>query len=156
MVAFLDEQAPGDAFSDIFAFELEDPRMAGTMEVALRWRDSGPEVVRSFANSGPTEFDGTHVLGFRRGLEAAVNAYARERQLLTATDADLGLDLICEGLTAVVSVKLEAPEFMGATHGKLGNSAACACVQEAVASHLGTWFDEHPMQAAAVIDLVRR
>lgn len=146
MVAFLDEQAVGAAFSavtDVIAFELEDPRMAGTMEVALRWRDSGPEVVRGFANNKPTE--GAHLAGFRRGLEAAVNAHAR-----------LDIDRICEGLTAVVSVKLKAPEFTGCTRGTLGNSAAGSCVQEAVASHLGTWFDEHPQQAAALIGRMLR
>ena len=82
--------------------------------------------------------------GFRDGVAAAVTAYARERRLLTAADPDLGADRIGEGLTAVVSVKLDHPEFIGATHGLLGDAAVRACVAEAVREHLGTWLEEHP------------
>ena len=153
MVAFLDEQA-ATVCADIIGFEREDPRMAGTMEVAFRWRPSGEELLRSFGNSRPTPVGGTHVAGFRDGMGAAVNAYARERRLLAATDSDIDVERIGEGLTAVVSVKLERPEFEGSTLGVLGNAAVRDCVRQAVEEHFGGWLREHPQQAAAVLDRI--
>ncbi|GAA0695712.1 hypothetical protein GCM10010193_57960 [Kitasatospora atroaurantiaca] len=152
-VAILDEQKEEPVHPHIIGFEREEPRMAGTVEVALRWRASHDERVRSFANSRPTE-GGTHERGFRDGVAAAVTAYARERRLLTATDPDLDADRIGEGLTAVVSVKLDHPEFEGSTRGWLGNAAVGACVEEAVQEHLGKWLGGHSEQAAAVIDRI--
>jgi hypothetical protein len=148
MVALLDKQATELVHPEIIRFEREDSRMAGTMEVALRWRASGQERIRGFANSRPTPGGGTHVMGFRHGVSAAVSTYARERGLLTAMDPEFDTDLVGEGLTAVVSVKLERPEFEGAMRDALGNRAAHACVREAVAERLGWWLEEHPQQAA--------
>ncbi|MDQ0840680.1 hypothetical protein [Streptomyces sp. V1I6] len=125
--------------------------MEGTMEVALRWCESLAERVRSFTNSRPTPEGGTHLAGFRDGVSAAVNAYARENELLTAADPDLSADRIGEGLTAVVSVKLDRPEFPGATMGRLGNTAVRACVAQAVREHLGRWLEGHPEHAVAVV-----
>ncbi len=106
--------------------------------------------IRGFANSWPTT-GGTHERGLHDGLVAAVSAYARKRQLLTATDPDLDADRIGEGLTAVVSVKLDHPEFDGATRGVLGNAAARAGVARAVQEHLGEWLDGHPEQATTLV-----
>jgi len=154
-VAVLDEQKEEPVHPHIIGFEREEPRMAGTMEMALRWRASHEERVRSFVNSRPTD-GGTHERGFRDGVAAAVTAYARERRLLTATDPDLDADRIGEGLTAVVSVKLDHPEFEGSTRGRLGNAPVRACVEQAVQDHLGKWLRGHSEQAAAVIDRVIR
>ncbi|MER6199493.1 DNA gyrase subunit B [Streptomyces sp. NPDC001586] len=146
-VAFLDEKrdAPATPFTpthpDVFGFEWEDVRMAGTMEVALRWCGSGEERVEGFANSRPTPEGGAHVEGFRDGVAAAVNAYARQRRLLTPADPDFGADRIGEGLTAVVSVKLDHPEFHGATNGRLGGAVVRVCVAQAVRDRLGAWMD---------------
>ena len=156
MVAFLDEQSAALRHSDIIGFEREDARMAGTMEVALRWGGGGQQRVRSFANSRPTPGGGTHVVGLHDGVHGAVNAYARERRLLTAADPDFGTDRIFEGLTAVVSVKLEYPEFEGSTRGVLGNAAVRACVAQAILEHVGGWLQEHPQQTAAITDRIRR
>lgn len=155
-VAFLDAQEAVPAYPDIIGFEQEDPRMAGTMEAAFRWRGPGEERIRSFANSRPTSCGGTHANGLRDGLVAAVNAYARARRLLTATDPDLGADRIGEGLTAVVSVKLDHPEFEGSTRGVLGNAEVRTCVAQAVREHLARWLEQHPEQAAALIDRILR
>lgn len=151
MVAFLDEQAEALVHPDIISFELEDQRMEGKTEVGMRWRGSGRALVRSYANSRPTPGGGTHMAGFLDGMEAAVSTYARKRRMLTAADPDPAADRISEGLAAVVSVKLEHPEFEGATRGVLGNSAVRACVRQAVLEHLGSWLEKHPQQAAAVI-----
>ena len=70
---------------------------------------------------------------------------------MTATDPDFDTDLVGEGLTAVVSVKLERPEFEGATRGVLGNAAVHTCVRQAVQEELGGWLGEYPRQAAALI-----
>ena len=152
-VAFLDEQEEAPVHPHIIGFEREEPEMAGTAEVALRWRDSPGERIQSFANSWPTT-GGTHELGFRDGLVAAVTTYARQRQLLTATAPGLDAARICEGLTAVVSVRLDHPEFEGSTRGVLGNSAARACVGRAVREHLGRWLDGNPEQAATLVDRI--
>jgi len=155
-VAFLDTRAGAPVHPDVIGFEREDPRMEGTVEVALRWCGSSEERVRSFANSVHTPDGGTHAMGFRDGVAAAVTSYARQRRLLAAADPDPGADRIGEGLTAVVSVKLDGPEFLGATHGMLGGAAVRACVAEAVREHLGTWLEEHPEQAAAVVGRIVR
>ncbi|WP_405851346.1 hypothetical protein OG361_01045 [Streptomyces sp. NBC_00090] len=155
-VGFLEAGAGTPVHPDVIGFEREDPRMPGAMEVALRWGDSREERVRSFANSRATREGGTHEVGFRDGVTAAVNAYARGRRLLTATDPDISADRISEGLTAVVSVKLDRPEYAGSTRGRLDNTAVRACVEEAVREHLGTWLEEHPEHAAAVVGRIVR
>ncbi|MEU9236052.1 ATP-binding protein [Streptomyces subrutilus] len=152
-VAFLDGHAAMSAPMDTIAFEYEDSRMAGVMEVAFRWCSCPEERVRSFANSRPT-VNGTHTVGFRNGMTAAVTVYAREQGLLTATDSDLGAERIGEGLTAVVSVKLDRPEFEGSTRGVLGNAEVHDCVERAVQDHLGRWLKEDPERAAALIDRI--
>ncbi|MET9903859.1 DNA gyrase subunit B [Streptomyces sp. NPDC006446] len=151
LVASLEERAGAPVHPDVIAFEREDPRMEGTVEVALRWSGSRQECVRGFANSLPTPEGGTHVEGFRQGTAAAVNAYLREMGQREAADPDLGADRIGEGLTAVVSVKLDRPEFQGATRGRLGGDTVRSCVADAVREHLGTWLRGHPDQGAAVI-----
>ncbi|MET8136375.1 hypothetical protein [Streptomyces sp. NPDC005251] len=151
LVAFLGARAGAPVHPDVLAFATEDPRMEGTVEAALQWYGSRQERVQGFANSLTTPEGGTHMAGLRDGVAGAINAYARERRHLTAVDPDLGADRISEGLTAVVSVKLDHLEFEGATRGRLGGDAVRTCVAEAVREHLGSWLDGHPDQAAAVI-----
>jgi DNA gyrase subunit B len=136
---------------DVIGFEGEYSEMEGTVEVALRWCDSSEERVTSYANSLRTIGGGTHELGFRDGLAAAVNAYAREQQLLTPSDPDFTPTQLGAGLTAVVSVKLDHPQFEGATRERLGNAPVHACVAEAVCEHLTAWLRDNPVQAAAVL-----
>ncbi|MFE2410532.1 DNA gyrase subunit B [Kitasatospora sp. NPDC059408] len=148
-VAFLDE-GTAPVHPEVIAFEREDPRMAGSVEVALRWSASREERVRGFANSRSTAGGGTHVEGFRDGVAAAVTAYARRRGLRAVAGPGLGADRVCAGLTAVVSVKLDHPEFEGSVRDVLGNAAVRACVEEAVREHLGAWLEAHPGPAAAI------
>ncbi|WP_428950032.1 hypothetical protein [Streptomyces sp. cg35] len=109
------------------------------------------EHVRSFANNRSTPQGGTHLEGFRRGVTAAINACARRMRLLSTADADLSSASVSEGLTAVVSVKVDSPEFHGATRGGLSNTSVRSCMETAVREHLGTWLEEHPPQAATII-----
>ena len=155
-MAALDAEAGASTPSDIIGFEREDPRMAGTMEVALAWHSFRQERVRGFANSLATHEGGTHVEGLYDGAAAAVTAYARKRGLLTAVDPGPSADRIGAHLAAVVSVKLDHVEFHGATRTLLGNTPVRACVEEAVREHLGTWFEEHPEQAARIVEPIVR
>ncbi|WP_328551538.1 DNA gyrase subunit B [Streptomyces sp. NBC_00358] len=150
-VTFLEEPAAVPVHLDVIAFEREDPRMAGTLEVAFRWSDSREERIRTFANGRSTPDGGTHAAGFRDGVAAAMTAYARAHRQLTLTDDDFDADRISEGLTAVVSVRLDSPEFHGATRGFLGGDTVRSQVAEAVRAHLTAWLEGHPDQAAAVI-----
>ncbi|HET9171492.1 MAG TPA: ATP-binding protein [Actinospica sp.] len=159
MVAFLDESSSElvDTGREIIGFELEEPRMAGTMDVAWRWRDAGPELIRTYANSVPTLDGGTHLLGFRDGVAAAATAYAREHGLLEPAEPDLDTDPVSEGLTAVVSVRLERPEYEGCTLGKLGSPAVRGHVRQSVQKELGEWLRKHPEQAADLVGrMIRR
>ncbi|MEU7151244.1 DNA gyrase subunit B [Streptomyces sp. NPDC039022] len=149
-VDVLDGHAAASAPMDPISFACEAPRMAGVMEVAFRWCRCPGERVRSFANSRAT-VDGTHEAGLRDGLTAAVTAYARQHGLQTATDPGIGADRIGEGLTAVVSVKLDRPEFRGATRSVLANGDVGDCVGQAVQDHLGRWLRGTPERAATVI-----
>ncbi|MFD4876640.1 ATP-binding protein [Streptomyces sp. NPDC058420] len=150
-VAALDAEAGGATDPEVIGFEREDPRMAGTMEVALRWSGS-PAPIRGFVNSVATREGGTHVDGFRAGVVAAVTTCARERGLAAAAGLDAYADRIVDGLTAVVSVKLDQPELLGATRQLLGNAEVRGCVEEAVREHLRDWFAAHPEQTARIVD----
>ncbi|MFE5806410.1 hypothetical protein [Streptomyces sp. NPDC056491] len=148
-VAALGVRSGAPVRSDVLGFEREVPRMAGTIEVALQWCDSREEDVRGFTNSLATD-TGTHEAGLREGVAAAIDAYARARVLQTAADR------IGEGLTAVVSVKLDDPDFVDFARREPGGDAVRACVARAVREHLGARFEAHPEQAAAVITPVLR
>lgn len=159
LVGFLDEREPSSAplHPDVISFEQSDPAAfgaSGAMEIAWRWRDSGPEQVRSFANSQLTRDGGVHQNGFRAGVADAVNAYAREQGLAASAAPGLSVDRICESLTAVVSVKVESPFYSGCTRGALGNDDVFPAVRRAVADHLGGWLGNHPRSAAAVLGRV--
>ncbi|MER6347651.1 DNA gyrase subunit B [Streptomyces sp. NPDC001595] len=150
-VAFLDAASGTPLHRDVIGFERTAPRIGGTAEVALRWCASRAEQVRTFVNSLATDGGGTHLAGFRDGLAATVDAYARRRGLLSPAEPGLGAERMSEGLTAVVSVKMDRPEFEGATRATLSSAAAGVCVGEAVREGLGRWLEEHPEQAVAVI-----
>ncbi|MEZ0111638.1 DNA gyrase/topoisomerase IV subunit B [Catenulispora sp. EB89] len=125
------------------------------MEIARRWRGSEPERIRSFANSQPTPGGGTHLLGFRDGMAAALTGYARERRLLASTDPDIGADRIGRGLTAVVSVKVKYPQFEGCTRDALGNAHVRGYLRQAVQNRLADWLAANPQQATEILDQIR-
>ncbi|WP_194917003.1 DNA gyrase subunit B [Catenulispora rubra] len=141
--------------SEIAGFEEEEPETETTMDIAWRWHGSGPERVQSFANSQPTPAGGTHLLGFRDGVAAALTAYARERQLLASMDPDIGADRIGRGLTAVVSVKVKHPQFEGCTRDVLGTAEVRGYVRQAVQHHVGLWLAANPQQAKEILNRIR-
>jgi DNA gyrase subunit B len=131
-----------------FERETED----GAVEVAMQWNDSYQASVHSFANNINTHEGGTHLTGFRSALTRTVNAYARTTGLIKEKDEPLGQDDAHEGLVAIISVKLEDPQFEGQTKTKLGNSPMRSLVETTTNAALAEWFEEHPAEARAIIN----
>jgi DNA gyrase subunit B len=121
----------------------------GGPAVAWHLRGADPRI-HGYAGSRLTSEGGTHVEGFREGLAAGVDAVACQQGRRLASEPGLSADVVVQGLAAVVSVKLDRPEFLGTTRGCLGNTTVRTCVAEAVRDRLGTWLAEHPEQAAEI------
>ena len=125
---------------------------ASTVECALQWADTYTETIFSFANNINTIEGGMHLLGFRTAVANAINAYAKKRGLLKESDGNLSTDDCMEGLTAVVSVKLEEPQFEGQTKTKLGNARVRSIVYALVNERLDFFFEENPKHARAIVE----
>jgi DNA gyrase subunit B len=123
----------------------------GQVEVAMQWNSSYQESVFSFANNINTHEGGSHLSGFRSALTRTLNAYARGKGLLKEKDENLTGDDVREGLTAVISVKLQDPQFEGQTKTKLGNPPIEGLVKEAVNRKLGEFFEENPGEARRIV-----
>ncbi|HEV7400684.1 MAG TPA: DNA topoisomerase (ATP-hydrolyzing) subunit B [Solirubrobacterales bacterium] len=130
-----------------FENETED----GQVEVAMQWNSSYQESIFSFANNINTHEGGSHLSGFRSALTRTLNAYARGKGLLKEKDENLTGDDVREGLTAVISIKLQDPQFEGQTKTKLGNPPIEGLVKESVNRKLGEFFEENPGEAKRII-----
>ena len=122
------------------------------VEVAMQYTATFTEQIFAYANNINTMEGGMHLLGFRTAVTNAVNAYARKRGILKESESSLSTDDIMEGLTAVVSVKLENPQFEGQTKTKLGNSKVRSIVYGLVNERLEFFFEENPKLARTIID----
>jgi len=122
------------------------------VECALQWTDGYNEVVYSFANNINTIEGGMHLTGFRTAVSNEVNSYARKRGMLKDSDANLSTDDCMEGLTAIVSVKLQDPQFEGQTKTKLGNAKIRPIVYALVTERLEFFLEENPKFARAIVD----
>ena len=120
------------------------------VEVALQHNDSFNDSTFSFVNNVITPEGGTHLAGFRNALTKTFNAYAREKKILKDSDPALTGDDIREGLTAIISIKIEEPQFEGQTKGKLGNTDITQLVSTTVYEKLMTYFEENPAVAKAI------
>ncbi len=127
-------------------------------ELAMQWNSGYNESVYTFANTINTHEGGTHEEGFRAALTSAVNAYAKDQNLLKPpksngknADERLAGDDIREGLTAIISVKLAQPQFEGQTKTKLGNSEAKRFIQEMCYSALKDWLEANRVEARAIV-----
>lgn len=123
-------------------------------EVALQYNDTFAENVLCFANHIKTIEGGTHLTGFRSALTRTINDYARKSGVLKDKDPNLSSDDLREGLTAIISVKLDSTElqFEGQTKGKLGNSNVRGVVESVVREGLETFFEENPKEAQAIME----
>ncbi len=124
------------------------------VEVAMQYNDSFSENVHSYVNNINTIEGGTHLTGFRRALTRTLKKYAEDSGMLTKLKFDINGDDFREGLTAVVSVKVQEPQFEGQTKTKLGNDEVSAAVDQAMASALGQYLEENPKDAKAIVQKV--
>src|SRR4051794_38428337 len=130
---------------------LEDEGDVGEVEVAMQWNDSYQENLLSFANNINTHEGGTHLSGFRSALTRTLNAYARQSGELKEKDDNLQGEDVREGLTAIISVKVQDPQFEGQTKTKLGNPPVEGFVQQAVNRGLASFLEENPKDAREII-----
>ena len=122
------------------------------VEVALQHNDAYNESIYSFVNNINTPEGGMHLAGFKNAITKTFNDYARSAKILKDSDANLSGDDIREGLTAVISVKIENPQFEGQTKQKLGNSEARTAVDSLVSEQLTYYLEQNPSVAKSICD----
>jgi DNA gyrase subunit B len=133
---------------------VENDKSEIPVQVALSYNTSFSENLISYVNNINTHEGGTHVAGFRRALTRTLKAYADKSGLLEKAKIDISGDDFREGLTAVISVKVQEPQFEGQTKTKLGNSEAMGAVDQAVGEALNNFLEEHPREAKLIVNKV--
>lgn len=133
---------------------MEGERNGIPVEVAMHYNSSYNENVHSYVNNINTHEGGTHLAGFRRALTRTLKSYAEKAGLLSKLKFDISGDDFREGLTAVISVKVQEPQFEGQTKTKLGNNEVMGAVDQAVAEMLGFYLEEHPREARQIVNKV--
>lgn len=124
------------------------------VEIALHYNTSFSENIHSYVNNINTIEGGSHLTGFRRGLTRTLKGYAETSGMLSKLKFDISGDDFREGLTAVVSVKVQEPQFEGQTKTKLGNSEVSLPVDQAVSEMLSNYLEENPKAAKAIVNKV--
>jgi len=152
IVAFVKDLATGKEPLHKEPIFIADDRGDRTVEAALLFTDAMDEEIFTFANNINTREGGTHLTGFRAALTKVFNDYAREKRMLKQKDASIPGEAIREGLVAILSVKLQQPEFEGQTKMKLGNPEMRAYVEEVVREQLSQYLGKNPGVARAVIE----
>ena len=122
------------------------------VEVAMQHNDSYTESIYSFVNNINTPEGGTHLVGFRNAITKTFNDYARNNKLLKDSETNLTGEDIREGMTAIVSVKIEDPQFEGQTKQKLGNSEARGAVDNVVSEQLTYYLEQNPSIAKTICE----
>jgi DNA gyrase subunit B len=124
------------------------------VEIALQYNTSFSENVHSYVNNINTIEGGTHLAGFRRGLTRTLKTYAEKSGMLAKLKFDINGDDFREGLTAIISVKVQEPQFEGQTKTKLGNNEVIGAVDVAVGEALGNYLEENPRDAKNIVQKV--
>lgn len=137
-------------YEDILYFEGKKDGVY--VEVAMQHNDSYNESAFSFVNNINTPEGGTHLAGYRNALTKTFNDYARNNKLLKDSEANLSGEDIREGLTAIVSIKIEDPQFEGQTKQKLGNSEARGAVDSVVSEQLTYYLEQNPQVAKIICE----
>ncbi|MCM1183894.1 MAG: DNA topoisomerase (ATP-hydrolyzing) subunit B [Roseburia sp.] len=137
-------------YEDVMYFEGKKDNVY--VEVAMQHNDSYTESAYSFVNNINTPEGGTHLAGFRNAITKTFNDYARNFKLLKDSEANLSGDDIREGLTAIVSIKIEDPQFEGQTKQKLGNSEARGAVDSIVSEQLTYYLEQNPTVAKQICE----
>jgi len=122
------------------------------VEVAMQHNDSYTDNTYGFVNNITTPEGGTHVVGFRNAITKTFNDYARKNKLLKDSEPNLSGEDIREGLTAIISVKIEDPQFEGQTKQKLGNSEARGAVDSIVSSQLQIFLEQNPAIGESIVE----
>ncbi|GAB2706223.1 DNA topoisomerase (ATP-hydrolyzing) subunit B [Mucilaginibacter koreensis] len=133
---------------------VEGTKQGIPVELALQYNDTYSENVHSYVNNINTIEGGTHVAGFRSGLTRTLKAYAEKEGLLKNIKVEISGDDFREGLTAIISVKVQEPQFEGQTKTKLGNSEVSGAVNVAVGEILSMYLEEHPKEARMIVSKV--
>ena len=122
------------------------------VEVAMQHNDSFTDNTYGFVNNITTPEGGTHVVGFRNAITKTFNDYARKNKLLKDNEPNLSGEDIREGLTAIISVKIEDPQFEGQTKQKLGNSEARGAVDSIVSNYLQVFLEQNPSVGKTIVE----
>ncbi|MEE8076221.1 MAG: DNA topoisomerase (ATP-hydrolyzing) subunit B [Candidatus Binatia bacterium] len=130
---------------------LQGEREGTDTEIALQWNDGYAENVFSFANNINTIEGGSHLIGFKSALTRTINSYAFEKGLLKKDEENLQGEDVREGLTAVISVKVQEPQFEGQTKTRLGNSEIKGIVESLINDRLASHLAEHPADAKKIV-----
>lgn len=133
---------------------MEGERNGIPVEVGMHYNTSFNENVHSYVNNINTHEGGTHLSGFRRALTRTLKNYADKNGLLSKLKFEISGDDFREGLTAVISVKVQEPQFEGQTKTKLGNNEVMGAVDQAVSDMLGNFLEEHPREARSIVNKV--
>ncbi len=133
---------------------IEGEKQGIPVEVAMVYNNSYSETIQSYVNNINTHEGGTHLAGFRRGLTRTLKSYAEKNGLFSKLKIEISGDDFREGLTAVVSVKVQEPQFEGQTKTKLGNNDVMGAVDMAISEALHNYLEEHPKQARMIVDKV--
>ena len=136
-------------FRKVCYFEQKEETME--VDIVIQWNAGFYESIHSFANGISTIDGGMHEEGFKKSLTNVANKYARAKGTLKEKDDNLLGEDIREGLTAIISVRLQDPQFEGQTKGKLGNVPVRSMVERATNEKLADWFEENPREANQII-----
>jgi len=150
-VLFLDENREKITENII---NVESEKGGVPVEIAMQYNNSYTENVHSYVNNINTIEGGTHLAGFRRGLTRTLKAYAEKSGMLAKLKFDISGDDFREGLTAVISIKVQEPQFEGQTKTKLGNNEVMGAVDQAVSEALGNYLEENPRDARIIVQKV--
>ncbi|MBS1646803.1 MAG: DNA topoisomerase (ATP-hydrolyzing) subunit B [Bacteroidetes bacterium] len=133
---------------------VEGEKQGIPVEVAMLYNTSYSENIQSYVNNINTHEGGTHLAGFRRGLTRTLKNYAEKNGLLSKVKIEISGDDFREGLTAIISVKVQEPQFEGQTKTKLGNNDVMGAVDMAISEALANYLEENPKQAKTIVDKV--
>ena len=124
------------------------------IEIAMQYNTSFTENIHAYVNNINTHEGGTHLSGFRRGLTRTLKSYADKSGMLSKLKFDISGDDFREGLTAVISVKVQEPQFEGQTKTKLGNSEVMGAVDQMISQALSHYLEENPKEAKIIVQKV--
>lgn len=136
------------------AITIEGEKNGVPVEVSMQYNTSFSENLHSYVNNINTHEGGTHLSGFRRGLTRTLKSYAEKSGMLSKLKFDISGDDFREGLTAIISVKVQEPQFEGQTKTKLGNSEVMGAVDQMISESLNHYLEEHPKEARIIVNKV--